>query len=107
MKFSKILLPLLLLPAVALAADAEVSLLIKDHKFVPEEVRIKANTKVKLVVSNQDATAEEFESHELNREKIVPANGKVVIFVGPLAPGRYPFFGEFHAQTARGQIVAE
>ena len=59
------------------------------------------------MVLNQDATPEEFESHELNREKLIAPNTKVSIFVGPLSPGRYPFFGEFHEKTARGAIIAE
>lgn len=29
------------------------------------------------------------------------------IFVGPLKPGRYPFFGEFHEKTAQGVLIAE
>ena len=56
------------------AADTEFALAIKDHRFVPEEIRIPANQKVKLVVHNQDATPEEFESHELNREKVIAPN---------------------------------
>jgi hypothetical protein len=62
---------------------------------------------VKLTVHNQDATAEEFESHKLNREKIVPAGAKVVIFIGPLKPGKYEFFGEYNEATAKGVIVAD
>jgi len=58
-------------------------------------------------VDNQDATAEEFESYELNREKVIPANSRGFIFVGPLTSGRYPFFGDFHQQTARGTVVVE
>jgi hypothetical protein len=27
--------------------------------------------------------------------------------VGPLAPGRYEFFGEFHPNTAKGVVIAE
>jgi hypothetical protein len=27
--------------------------------------------------------------------------------IGPLAPGRYEFIGEFHADTAKGVIIAE
>lgn len=89
------------------AADMEIPLVIKDHRFEPAEVRIPAGQKVKLVVHNQDATPEEFESHELNREKVIAPDAKVNIFIGPLSPGRYPFFGEFHEKTARGTVVAE
>lgn len=96
-----------LLPFGALADTPEFSLNIKDHKFTPEELKIPKDTKVKLVITNQDATPEEFESYELNREKIISAGGKAVIFVGPLKPGKYPFFGEFNQATAKGAIIAE
>ena len=89
------------------AQEPEARLAIQDHKFVPAEVKVPAGKKVKLVIENQDATAEEFESHELNREKVVPPKGKVTIFVGPLKPGRYAFFGDFHKETAKGVLVAE
>lgn len=98
---------LLGMPLMASAADAEFPLVIKDHRFDPAELKVPANTKVKLLVHNQDASPEEFESHELNREKVIPGNAKTTIFIGPLAPGRYPFYGEFHEQTAKGVIVAE
>ena len=80
---------------------------IREHLFYPAELTIPANQKVKLVVFNQDATAEEFESFELNREKVILGKRKAVIFIGPLRPGRYPYFGEFHPETAQGLIIAE
>lgn len=91
----------------AMAADPEVLLVIENHRFTPTEAVVPAGKKIKLVVENRDKTPEEFESYSLNREKIVPAGGKVVIFVGPLKPGRYEFFGEFNADTARGWLVAQ
>jgi len=98
----------LLLGATAVAAqDAEVKIVIREHKFEPAEVTVPAGKKVKLVIENQDATAEEFESYELNREKVVPPKGQISIFVGPLKPGRYPFFGDFHKDTAKGVLVAK
>lgn len=103
-----LLAPLALLAAVpAMAAPPEVQIIIQGHRFVPAEVKVPAGVKIKLLIRNEDATPEEFESHELNREKIVPAKGTAVIFVGPLKPGRYPFFGEFNMATARGTLVAE
>ncbi len=103
----RLLALLLLLPTTVLAATPIVSLVIKDHRFDPAEVRVPAGTKVRLVVENKDATAEEFESHELNREKVIPGGSKASIFIGPLEPGRYPFFGEFNQATAKGVVVAE
>ena len=98
---------LLLLPVAALAADAEVMLSIKNNRFSPAELHVPAGKKIKLVLDNQDASAEEFESYELNREKVIAANSRGFIFIGPLKPGRYPFFGDFHQQTARGVVVVE
>ena len=98
---------LLLSPVAALAADVELLLSIKNNRFTPSELHVAAGKKIRLVVENQDASAEEFESYELNREKVIPANSRGYLFIGPLAPGRYPFFGDFHQQTARGVVVVE
>jgi hypothetical protein len=95
------------LPVLATAADPEVSLVIKDHRFIPSEVKVPAGQKVKLIVDNQDATPEEFESHELNREKVIAPRSKATIFIGPLKAGRYPFTGEFNQATAKGIVIAE
>lgn len=98
---------LLLVSSIAVAAGDEFLIAIKNHRFVPAEIKVPAGKKIKLVVDNQDATAEEFESHELNREKVIPGHAKANIFVGPLAPGRYPFYGEFNETTAQGAVIAE
>ena len=95
------------LPLAALAEDPTFSVVIRDHQFQPAEVRIPAGKKVRLVVDNQDATAEEFESKELKREKVIPAKSRATILIGPLKQGRYPFVGEFHEQTAKGVVIAE
>ena len=98
---------LALMPVLASAADVpEYTLTIKDHKFTPAELSIPANTKIKLIVVNQDATAEEFESHELNREKVVTGNASIRVYIGPLREGRYPYFGDFHQETAQGALIA-
>jgi len=92
----------------AFAADHhEATLVIQGHRFVPAEMKVPAGRKIKLTVLNNDASPEEFESYELNREKVVAGNGRIVVFVGPLRPGRYPYFGEFHMDTAKGTLIAE
>lgn len=102
-----LLLLLSLFSASALAEIKVYTLTLRNHRFVPAQLTIPANTKVKLVVVNDDATPEEFESHELNREKIVTGKGRISVYIGPLKPGRYPFFGEFHAATAQGILVSQ
>ena len=68
---------------------------------------IPADTKVRLIVINRDPTPEEFESYELNREKVIMGGAQAVIFLGPLPPGTYPFFGEFNPKTAQGSVRVE
>ncbi|MBP9034775.1 MAG: cupredoxin domain-containing protein [Pseudomonadales bacterium] len=92
--------------AAVLGGTPEFELEIRDHLFFPAEIVVPANTKVRLLVINSDPTAEEFESYELNREKIIPGGRKTVVFIGPLAPGEYPFFGEFFPKTAQGKVIA-
>lgn len=91
----------------ARAAEPEALLVIKNHKFEPAELKVAAGERVKLVVHNQDSTPEEFESHSMNREKVVPAGAKATIYIGPLKPGRYDFYGEYNEATAKGVVVAE
>lgn len=90
----------------ALADDETVNLVIQDHRFVPDEVVVPAGKKVKVVIENRDATPEEFESHELNREKVIAGKSTATVWIGPLKPGRYPFVGEFNETTAKGVVVA-
>ena len=100
-----LLLFLLLVATAAFAAVPEITLEIKDHLFFPATIEIPAGTKVRLQISNNDPTPEEFESYGLNREKVIPGNSKTVIFIGPLKPGEYPFFGEFYPRTAQGVVI--
>ena len=92
----------------SLAADqGTYTIVIKDHLFSPSPLMVPAGQKVKVTVDNQDPGAEEFESFDLNREKIVAGNKKIIVFIGPLKQGTYKYFGDFHQKTARGIIVAQ
>ena len=97
----------LLTVSAAGAEEATFKLTIRNHRFEPTELMVPAGQKIKLEIDNQDATPEEFESYELNREKVVPAKATVAIFVGPLKPGRYPFFGDFDKESAKGVLIAK
>jgi hypothetical protein len=103
------LIPVVLLSA-ATSADAleyEAKLAIKDHKFDPAELSVPANTKIKLLVQNMDSTPEEFESSDLNREKVVTGNTTIMVMLGPLDAGKYHFFGDFHQETAQGDLIVK
>lgn len=100
--------PLLLGSGLALADEVptfEIS--IQGHRFQPAEISVPAGKKIKLLVNNQDVSPEEFESYELNIEKVISGGQRAVIYIRPLAPGRYPFFGEFHKDTAKGAVIAK
>ncbi len=85
----------------------EFTLVIKDHTFSPDTLELPADTRVKLVIDNQDATPEEFESHKMKAEKVIPGGTKGIVFVGPLKPGEYKFFGEFNEDKAKGKVIVK
>jgi len=98
----------LALGGAAAAADLpEFSLVIKDHKYQPIELKVPANTKFKIRVTNEDDTPEEFESTDFNRETVVLPKHSIVVYVGPLHAGMYGFFGDFHRDTAQGRLIVE
>lgn len=106
LRYAALFLAFVSVPPPAMAADDYV-LTIQDHRFQPTDITIPADTKIKLIVRNADTTAEEFESSDLNREKVVAAGNQITVFIGPLSAGRYEFFGDFHPDTARGHVVVE
>lgn len=89
------------------AAEDTYSLVIENHIFTPAIIEIPANTKVRLVIYNKDNLAEEFDSFDLNREKVIFAGKKSTIFIGPLPVGDYSFFGEYHPVSAQGKIIVK
>ena len=92
---------------IAQAAGDTFNIAIKDHRFDPAQIEVPAGKKLKLVVKNLDPTPEEFESHDLKREKVIAGKGQATINIGPLKPGTYKFFGEFNESTAQGRIIAK
>jgi len=87
-------------------ADDLPVLVFKQHRFVPDRIEVPAGVKFQLKVQNTDDTADEFESLDLNREKLVAPGKTITVFLGPLDPGEYKFFGDFHQDTAQGVLVA-
>jgi hypothetical protein len=80
---------------------------IKNHKFEPAELKVPANKRITLTVINDDPTPEEFESHSLKVEKVIPGKSKATVQFGPLKAGKYKFEGEFNSKTAQGVVVVE
>ena len=92
--------------SVGVAQEANHTLTIRDGKFEPSTLEVKAGVKFKLTITNATKKSAEFESAELNREKVIPAGTSGSVFIGPLQPGSYPFVDDFN-KSATGQIVAK
>lgn len=106
-KFTLFLLLLMPLRLFAEEDNLVFDIEIIEHKFIPDTLIVTANKKFVLRVKNSDNEAEEFESFDLRREKIIPPNTTVEININPLDPGEYVFFGEFHLKTAQGKILVK
>ena len=97
----------LLLAGSARSDDGVFELRIKDHRYTPDRLEVKAGERFKLRVFNDDQTSEEFESKSMIIEKFIGPKRSILITLGPLKPGEYDFFGCFHPQTAKGKIFAK
>ena len=96
------------LPAIgALADPATIKVQIRDHRFSPAEIHVKANLPTVLEVTNADNLPEELDSPDLKVEKVIAAGQTGLVRIRPLKPGRYAFSGEYHAATAQGVVVSE
>jgi hypothetical protein len=97
----------LLTAGVSARAEELPMLEFRHHRFEPDHIEVPAHVKFRLLVRNTDDTADEFESVDLNREKLVAPGQTITVFLGPLEPGEYKFFGDFHQDTAQGVIIAK
>jgi heme/copper-type cytochrome/quinol oxidase subunit 2 len=91
----------------AVADTGAVAVMLKDHKFTPSQIHVKANMPVVITLTNKDTTAEEFDSTALKVEKVVAGGDTGDVHIRPLEPGRYPFMGEYHSSTAQGVVIAQ
>jgi len=86
---------------------APIAVTIKDHHFSPAEIHLAAGKPAVLQVVNLDDSPEEVESKPLQIEKVIPPGAASKVRLRPLEPGRYPFFGEYHPETAQGIVIVE
>ena len=92
----------------ALLANSLISFisLYEGLKLCPHwEIQCASSTAIKLIFINLDDSIEEFDSFDLNREKVLFPNRKSSIYIGPLPKGKYNFFGEYHPNSARGSVL--
>jgi plastocyanin len=89
------------------ADDTQPQLKFANGHFEPASFNVTAGTPVKLTVMNQGDAPIEFESFELNRERVVQPGHSITVQLPKLDPGQYHFFDDFHHAVAQGTITAQ
>ena len=107
MSFAIVVLGLCLGRTASPEEPVSIDVTLKDHRFSPSEIHVATGKPTVLRIRNEDTTAEEFNSSALKVEKIVAAGASVTVRLRPLGPGRFPFMGEFHPDTAQGVVISE
>lgn len=108
MKIPFALLALALVATPALAEELpSYNLIAANGRFQPETIAVTAGQRFKIVIINKGPGPEEFESLELRKESVLAPGVTRSLVFAPLKPGVYKFFGEFHPDTAKGQIVVK
>jgi len=74
--------------------------------FVPDRVSVKAGERFRVLVINETANSEEFESASMVVEKFLGPRRRATITLGPLKPGDYEFFGELNLPPPKGVLTA-
>jgi len=93
---------------IARADEMETHVLeMNDGILAPERIEITAGVPVKIIVRNTGTTPAEFESLRLRKEKVLGPGAESFVVIRGASPGEYPFFDEFHMDTAQGVIVAQ
>ncbi|MCO6187190.1 cupredoxin domain-containing protein [Rhizobium sp. L1K21] len=80
---------------------------IDGAQFTPSELKVKAGEPFRIKVTNKNKAPAEFESSDLDVEKLVPGTFDIVVNVRPQEPGKYEFFDDFRKNDVIGYIIAE
>lgn len=95
------------LPEIQAAELPNYTVIAKDGRLFPVTLEVPAGTRFKIVIRNEGRDPIEFESRQLRKEKVLAAGAQSFVVIAPLKPGEYDYFDEFHADTAKGRIVAK
>ncbi len=96
-----------LLAAAATPAPIQtVTFTLRDHRFDPSKVTVRAWQPIEVVLTDKDGTPEEFDSDDLGVEEVVHPGQTIRFRIGPLKPGSYSFIGEHHSETAQGVFIS-
>jgi plastocyanin len=96
---------LVVAPQPATAAEQVFYLAIVNQAFEPDSLTIPSGQRVKIMVMNKDSIPAEFESNDFHAEIVIPGKTELPVYVGPLEPGTYHFFNDFHPESKGTLIV--
>jgi plastocyanin len=91
----------------AKADDATTQIKFENGHFEPAAFNVAAGAPIKLTVLNKSDSVIEFESFELNRERVVQPGANITVLLPKLDPGQYHFFDDFHHDVPQGTITAQ
>lgn len=92
--------------AAGAAPPPDAHLVLEGHRFAPDRITVPAGQRLRILVTNRDTTPDEFESPALRVERIVMPGRTIAVLAGPLSPGTYKVFDDYHPDTARGIVEA-
>jgi hypothetical protein len=79
----------------------------KDGVIAPMRLEVPAGKPFKIELHNTGASAAEFESVEMHREKVIAPDSSTFFVVRRLDAGEYKFFDDFSPEAPQALIVAK
>jgi hypothetical protein len=79
----------------------------QDGAVAPLRLEVPANRRFQLLLRNDGETPAEFESSELQKEKVLAPKTTAVLIFRTLEPGEYPFFDDFHPAAPKAVLIAK
>lgn len=89
------------------ADDAPINLVLEDHHFIPATFTVPAGKRFRIQLTSHDTSVDEFESYDMKFEKIIVPGSTITVFAGPMHPGTYRFFDDYHPDDAKGTVTVE
>ncbi|EFS2651624.1 cupredoxin domain-containing protein [Salmonella enterica] len=78
-----------------------------EKGFIPEELNVPADTRIKIKMLNRTTKVAELESFDMKFEKIATPGSSITVLTGPLHHGDYIFFDDYSINNIHGKVVAK
>ncbi len=80
---------------------------LQNHQFTPAEIHVPTGKPFIVVITNANDGPDEFEMLFPARERPLEPGQQGKVKIGPLNPGRFPFFGESDPDNETGAFISE